>query len=1033
MNLARHSALAVPRGRACLTRMGRRVVIGLHGFALALGLTPPLAAQVVNFRHYTSAEGLPQAQVLAIHQDRHGYLWFASYGGLSRFNGGDFHTFTSDDGLTSNSVFDVVEDAQGRLLIATSGGLCIKEGDAFRCRSEAEGLVHENARTIALDRLGGAWVGTLRGLSYVRGDSIHNYTTADGLPDDNVLRVAVDSQGHVWVATMRGLARLVDGRFVPDSAPELLGRAAQFVVPVGDGVLVGSEGRLFRRRVGHIAPVVAAIPEGMTFVDGAVAPDGTIWLASRAGALRIHQGQVTQLAREAGLLSNLVNRVTIDREGNVWFGTENGASKHVPGPFRTYMEREGLPNPFVRAIAEDVDGRLWVGTRDGIAVRDGERFRRIPLPGLPDNRVYALAADPRGGLLIGTRRGLVSYRDGRVRVYRERDGLPGDVVYSLLADGRGGVWIGTYRGLAYWQRGRLTRITPPGLEGMSIIAMARDRRGRLWLGRTTGGIAVLAGDSLRLLGADEGATDQTVWSLAEDAQGRMWAGTNGDGALRIDDRGIRRFTVRDGLASNFVWQVLSDSRGDIWLFGNLGLDRLRGERLTHYGRGSGLIELEGAANSVHEDASGDLWFGTGSGVVRYTPGLDRPPAAAPPVYVESLTRDGQPVSLGVPGTPLRLKNGMLRLTFASPSFRDETAIRFRYRLVGADTAWSAPTRDRSITYAGLSPRRYRFEVVAEHDGMASTAPATLALTVLPAPWQTWWFRLGAAVLLVGGTAALPVLRARRLERERQRLEALVAQHTRALAEKNLQLEQSNRDLEHFAYVASHDLQEPLRKIQAFSDRVHRQYAERLDDRGRDYLSRMGSAAARMQKLIEALLTLSRVTTKKGPIEAVELGSLLQDVISDLEVRIQSTQGRVEIGALPCVAGDPVQLRQLFQNLVGNALKFHRADVTPVVRVHTTSGRDGATAEIRVEDNGIGFESAEAERIFLPFHRLHARSEYEGTGIGLAICQKIVERHGGTIRAQSAPGRGSCFVVTLPRRESTRNRTTPSSPGAQHAA
>ena len=195
----------------------------------------------------------------------------------------------------------------------------------------------------------------------------------------------------------------------------------------------------------------------------------------------------------------------------------------------------------------------------------------------------------------------------------------------------------------------------------------------------------------------------------------------------------------------------------------------------------------------------------------------------------------------------------------------------------------------------------------------------------------------------------------------------------------------------------------------------KQYAANLDDQGRDYLSRMNGAAARMQRLIEALLSLSRVTTKKQETELIDLAPLVSDVLSDLEVRIQSTGGRVTVGELPRIEGDAVQIRQVFQNLIGNALKFHKPGEPPVVQVYALR-RSPGQAQIYIEDNGIGFDEKDAERVFLPFHRLHGRLEYEGTGIGLTICHKIVERHGGTIHAESTPGKGSRFVVTLPTQE-----------------
>ena len=245
---------------------------------------------------------------------------------------------------------------------------------------------------------------------------------------------------------------------------------------------------------------------------------------------------------------------------------------------------------------------------------------------------------------------------------------------------------------------------------------------------------------------------------------------------------------------------------------------------------------------------------------------------------------------------------------------------------------------------------------------------------------------------------------------------------RKLAEDNLKafaekLEKSNRELEDFAYIASHDLQEPLRKVQAFGDRLKVKYAENLEDQGRDYLERMQSAAGRMQTLINDLLTFSRVMTKAQPFASVDLGKTAREVVSDLEVRLEQTGGRVDIGELPTIAADPLQMRQLLQNLIGNALKFHKDDEPPVVTVSSQLGSDqspvNGVCHISVADDGIGFDEKYSDRIFGAFQRLHGRTQYEGTGIGLAVCRKIAERHGGSIAANSTPGQGATFIVTLP--------------------
>lgn len=259
----------------------------------------------------------------------------------------------------------------------------------------------------------------------------------------------------------------------------------------------------------------------------------------------------------------------------------------------------------------------------------------------------------------------------------------------------------------------------------------------------------------------------------------------------------------------------------------------------------------------------------------------------------------------------------------------------------------------------------------------------------------------------------------RLQREnlqRQRAERTLAHQARELA-------RSNGELEHFAHVASHDLQEPLRKILAFGDRLKVKCGPDLSGQGRDYLDRMQSAATRMQTLITDLLTFSRVTTKPRPFVPVDLSAIAQTIVSDLEVSIQRAGGTVQVDPLPTIDADPVQMGQLLQNLIGNALKFHRNGQSPIVKVWGTLLQDQEhqgnekhnpqQCRLYVEDNGIGFDETYLPQLFQPFQRLVGRGEYEGTGMGLSICKKIVERHGGDITARSTPGQGTTFMITLP--------------------
>jgi PAS domain S-box-containing protein len=235
-----------------------------------------------------------------------------------------------------------------------------------------------------------------------------------------------------------------------------------------------------------------------------------------------------------------------------------------------------------------------------------------------------------------------------------------------------------------------------------------------------------------------------------------------------------------------------------------------------------------------------------------------------------------------------------------------------------------------------------------------------------------------------------------------------------------ELKRSNAELQEFAYAASHDLQEPLRKIQAFGERLNNKYSESFDDTGRHYLERMVDAATRMRRLIDDLLSYSRVNTRTTSFLPVDLGAVIADVLSDLEPRIVTEEASVRVGELPAIEADPSQMHQLFLNLIANSLKFRRPGVKPSVTIEGSVevGESGAVARIAVADNGVGFEPRHAERIFGMFERLHGREEYDGTGVGLATCRKIAERHAGELSAWGEPDAGAVFTLILPIRQAS---------------
>lgn len=260
----------------------------------------------------------------------------------------------------------------------------------------------------------------------------------------------------------------------------------------------------------------------------------------------------------------------------------------------------------------------------------------------------------------------------------------------------------------------------------------------------------------------------------------------------------------------------------------------------------------------------------------------------------------------------------------------------------------------------------------------------------------------------------------------EELESRVHQRTQEVLQINQDLKRSNENLQQFAYIASHDLQEPLRKIQSFSTLLNDQFGDELGDGGRDLLHRMSAAGARMSTLIKDLLTYSRIATRQQVFGLVSLDKIMANVLTTLDWEIQQREARIDVDELPIIKGDESQLGQLFQNLLSNALKFTPGDKTPQIQIQCLkravndlpadiqpTGQSSVFCQISVSDQGVGFDTKYLDRIFQVFQRLHAKNEFPGTGVGLAICQRVVENHGGAITATSKPGEGATFCVYLP--------------------
>ena len=697
-----------------------------------------------RFTRYAISSEPVTNRVNSLHRDPAGILWAATDGGLFALNearGGRAFVPVAlriaQHPDIQVPVWRLVDDSAGNLWIATRYGLVGRTADGALAHLQiAPSAADDDVMALMAAADGTMWVGhRTAGLiafnpqSAIRpldGDrprplpsDARRYTTSDGLDSNNVLDVHQSPDGRIWVRT-----------FGPS--------------------LIEFDGRAFR----------------------------TYWIGSRG------------IAAEAPLAE--------DREGNLWLGTNAvGALKISRHGWTTYSEPEGLGTS-VASIFETSSGEIYASSGAWLVSRlRGGRFTTVR-PGLPKTITDASWRDVNNVLLdragdwwIGTRAGLYRFR-GTPRVedlagarpaavYTTRDGLAHDDVTRVFEDSRGDIWIASWRPardpVARWERATQTFHRYSEADGLrpftSVVAFGQDAAGNLWIGLREGGLARYRGGRFSMQERDDGVPIGSVNGIYRDGAGRIWAAASPGALYRIDHPDADRprlvaYGTADGLAADVAAAVTGDAAGRIYVGTSRGVDRLdpATRRVTHYSTANGLTG--GEFKSALRDRSGALWFCTTTGLSRFVPERDEafPP---PPVLVGGLRIAGVPrpvfalgeTSVEVAKLPTEQNN--IQIDFFSIGFRTGAALRFQYRLDGADDEWSAPASQRTVNYASLAPGAYRFLVRAvDTDGVPSRAPASVSFEILPPVWRRWWFVLGAASIAAAAAGAWSRLRRARL-------------------------------------------------------------------------------------------------------------------------------------------------------------------------------------------------------------------------------------------------------------------------------
>jgi diguanylate cyclase (GGDEF)-like protein len=775
------------------------------------------------FRHYvidrwTTQSGLPQTSALAITQDRDGYLWVGTQGGLARFDGMRFTAYTPEDtpGLPGIWIRALLTDRAGRLWIGTYKGLALRERDGFTPIPTADPAMPTlDVYALAQAPDGRLLAATSEGVFRIDPQR-RRLVAMEGSPRPaSSLLVRRDG---VWVGTLGAVVRMADGRRARLPLPAAAQNTVVSQLADAQGkVWAGTAQGFFSLQADgwkrfDALPVLARAPVLSMRADS----DGNLWIGTNPGLARLRDAKLVEFVPETHPRSvPQVVSIYEDRERNLWLGTQpDGLARVWNGWTRRYSTSDGLHNAVVWSLARGPDGRLWVGTNDGLTLFENGRFRLV-VPGsdLPHPHAYNLLAE-RDRVWIGTRRGLVVLDHGRLVAPPELAPMVTAQINGIVRDGAGALWITTTEGLFRWQDGHLQRYAQEqGLRDPRVRVIAFLRDGRRLIG-TQSGLFELRDGHARQIGLDAGLVPELdVTSILELHDGRIVIGTLDQHISVFAGGRWHRYGAPDGIPANSAYYMTEDPQHTLWIAGIRGVSRVPTAALPT-GAGEPRLPLPGeivlsersAPHAGHpglccngagmskglRDPDGVLWLPSRDGVVALdTHAIVKNPLP-PPVVVERV-RTQQDWHVPRPGETLALPAAArdLGFEFTVLSFQDPHSNQLRYRLLGYDQYWQRvqDSSQRSVNYTNLPPGRYAFEVIgANNAGVWSRKPAILRFTIAPKFHETRLFQMLAVALL----AVLLYAIYRRQQwlhvRQRDRLEHEVHDRTQQLHSANARLE-----------------------------------------------------------------------------------------------------------------------------------------------------------------------------------------------------------------------------------------------------
>jgi ligand-binding sensor domain-containing protein/serine phosphatase RsbU (regulator of sigma subunit) len=809
-----------------------------------------------SFSSFSKLQGLKHDAVNYTLEDSYGNLWFATFSGVSKYDGRSFTHFTEKEGLINNYVYCMLEDRNGNLWFGTERGATKYDGRSFTNFSVSEGLCNDFIMTMLEDRNGNIWFGTWSGKGGAckyDGRSFTHFTEKEGLSNNNVWSILEDHSGNLWFGTWGGGVCKYDGQsFTLFTEKEgLNNNDVRCIEEDQHGNLwFGTWGAGVSKFDGQTFTYLTE-KEGLcsnNFSWITEDQDGNLWFGTFGGASKYNGHSFTHFTEKEGLNSNIVSSIFEDHCGKLWFGTYGGISKYDGRVFSHFTDKEGLNSSDISSIRQDRSGNLWLNySNAGVTKYDGRTFTHFTeKEGLLDNEVVTILEDRQGNLWFGNTRGGITKYDGRSFThFTEKEGLDIKYVSSTIEDSNGNLWFGTsYGGGVFKYDGHsfMHYTEKEGLSNNEITSIFEDRRGNIWIATFGGGVTKYDGSTFTHFTKKEGMFSNDILIILEDRGGNLWFGS-ADGVIKYDGHSFTHFTEKDGLINNYVGSILEDKSGNLWFGTRFGLSMLEEAKSTmsfstprsnapteyevlfkNYSYEDGLLGI--SCRSILEDESGTIWIAGNTGLTAFQAERAFTDTSAPNIQLTNLglyneridwadiaNKKDSTLKLGngvevkgyeftgiskwyaVPeNLTLAYNNNYVTFNFVGITINQPQKVNYQYILEGNDASWSAVTSTPEAHYGNLPHGTYTFKVKAMSSEGVWSEPLEYTFTIRPPWWRTWWAYTLYALLLVTGLYSYIKWRERALRTRQKDLETKVDEATGVIRRQKEEVEVKTREI-----------------------------------------------------------------------------------------------------------------------------------------------------------------------------------------------------------------------------------------------